>query len=380
MKDQVMHTFGKTPDIFTQRVEQTLLRLEERPMKKPIRKPAIIAIAAIITMIGIAAAAGSTILFDVFNKQPIDGAEDSILEVASESIKVNDDITAAVDKVYYDGTEILYEMTLMLTDPEKYALIDFSAMNEEYAPPTDITHIVIAPQLFDSFEEHEFLDIDQYYEGSFIYRDEVILEEIGSGIYKLYGNFFIHLNENMPAMRSEMDLDLNLCLRYAPKDFESLHNRKSVAALIPVHVTKTTASQKYTLTPVALPDGWTLHSAELELSPVGSTARLYYTVAGVPAEIHDEEAMWRVANRPTDFGYTFTLVDTDDPASMLECHNSWSVDRVNTDLRYESDITFCALDYIPERLTFEVSTEDKIAGQWVDVTVATIEFIVTETE
>ena len=103
MKDNIMHAFGKTPDIFMQRVESTLLRLEERPMKKVIRKPVIIAIAVLITMIGIAAATGGTNLFNVFGRQPLDSAENTINQLMSEPVKVNDDITAAIDNYYYDG-------------------------------------------------------------------------------------------------------------------------------------------------------------------------------------------------------------------------------------------------------------------------------------
>lgn len=359
MKDKIMHAFGNTPDIFTRRVESTLLRLEERPMKKTVRKSAIIAIAALITLLGIAAAAGSTYLFDVFGKQPLDGAEDCIVEVASDPIKVNDDITATVDKVYYDGTEILYEMTLTLTDPEKYALTDCSAFypHEAYTPPTGITHILIAPQLFYPHETHEFLDAAPYQHVDINYSDNVVLEEIGAGVYKLYGYFTIYPDEDQPAMLNEMDLDLDLNLTYATDDREFRNNQE---AAIPFHVARTARTKVFTLTPKYLPEGLIVSKAILTATDAGARIEIAYDF-GSPLLTGDE------------FIYDFHLQDPDDPGEYTG-KSFFSHDP----FCYNAMIELPAMEHVPDLLIFDVVRYDMSNDH--ELPVATVEFTVTEAD
>lgn len=385
MKDNIMHAFGKTPDIFTQRVELTLLRLEERPMKKTIRKSAIIAVAALITLLGIAAAAGSTYLFDVFGKQPLDGAEDSIIEVASGSIKVNDDITATVDKVYYDGTEILYEMTLTLTDPEKYALIDDSAIGKNYAPPADITHIHVDPQVFERFEPfEEFFAEDPYQYGDIGCDERGVLEEIDNGVYKLYGNFIMHLTEKHPPMLSEMDLDVNLNLTYAPQNPDFRVDQESVDAFIPFHVSKTAQTKVYTLTPTSLIEGMNITEATLSVSDASALIHIYYDFGGplVPLEeiVTDENDPRSIEQEilVNEHIHTFRLPDPNNPGEYIgQYSGSCGMFR-----DFEAEIELPAMEQIPESLVFDVTHYDILEDQvsWIELPVATIEFIVTEAE
>lgn len=388
MKDNIMHAFGKTPDIFTQRVELTLLRLEERPMKKAIRKSVIIAIAALITLLGVAAAAGSTYLFEVFGKQPLDNAEDSIIEVASEEIKVNDDITATVDQVYYDGTEILYEMTLTLTDPDKYALIDGSAIVKNYAPPADITHIHVDPRVFDRFEPIEeffgegFAGEDQNI--NFSYEEDAVLEKIDNGVYKLYGNFIMHLDENQPPMLSEMDLDINLNLTYAPQNADFHVDQESVDAFIPFHATKTAQTKVYNLTPTSLPEGMFITEATLTASDVDAKVEIAYNFGG--PLIPRDEIIYDMADPGfmeqhiigREHTYDFHLQDPDNPGEYIgERHGSEESYHLFT-----AEVELPAMEQIPESLVFDVTHYDILEDQtsWVELPVATIEFTVTEAE
>lgn len=385
MKDNIMHAFGKTPDIFTQRVELTLLRLEERPMKKAIRKSVIFAIAALITLLGVAAAAGSTYLFEVFGKQPLDGAEDGIIEVASEAIKVNDDITATVDQVYYDGTEILYEMTLTLTDPEKYALIDDSAIIKDYAPPADITHIHVDPLVYDTFEPfEEFFAEDPYKYGSFGCDERGVLEEIGKGTYKLYGNFIMHLDENQPPMLSEMDLDVNLNLTYAPQNADFRVDQESVDAFIPFHVSKTAQTKVYTLTPTSLIEGMNITEATLSVSDVNAIIHIYYNFGGplVPLEemVTDPEDPRCIEQEilVNEHLHTFHMQDPNNPGEHIgQYSGSCGMFR-----DFESEIELPAMEQIPESIVFDVTRYDILEeqGSIADVPVGTIEFTVTEVE
>jgi len=386
MKDNIMHAFGKTPDIFTQRVESTLLGLEERPMKNPIRKSVILAVAALVTLLGIAAAAGSTNLFSVFGRQPLDGAEKTVEELSSEPIKLNDDITAAIDNYYYDGNEIFYEMTLTLSDPQNYALISASTMPHDYTPPTDITHIYINPSLWDDFELYDELALltdDLLLLDHSCYESPAALEDNGNGVYKVYGYSRILIDGGLSSP-DELDLDVNLQMIYAPQEpARMLTGVESVDAEIPFHAVKTSVRKEYTLTPVSLPEGFTMHSATLKVSAVDNIAEFKFSVERESVDISNVQEMTDIAirsNNPPSLGHQYYLHDPNDPENLIWLGGNSSYASNGAELKCEEVVIFNAMDPIPDKLTFTITEMQKVDGVWEHVPAHTIEYIVTEVE
>ena len=134
-KENWQKIYGVIPDDYSRSLNDMLNSLAEAPERRIFRKPMLVLAAALVLLLGIAAAAGNNRMFEIFRKTPIESAEEIVVDISGEPIKVNDDITATVDSVYYDGREIFYEMTLVLTDPESYALVDELGMLRDYIPP-----------------------------------------------------------------------------------------------------------------------------------------------------------------------------------------------------------------------------------------------------
>ena len=357
-------------------------------MKKVIRKPVIIAIAVLITMIGIAAATGGTNLFNVFGRQPLDSAENTINQLMSEPVKVNDDITAAIDNYYYDGNEIFYEMTLTLSDPQNYALIVAASMPHDYTPPTDITHIYIEPCLWNDFELYdELADLtdDLSLLDTSCYEAPAALEDNGNGVYKVYGYSRI-LTDGELSLPDVLELDVNLQMIYAPQEpARMLTAVEREDTEISFHAIKTCLRKEYTLTPVSLPESFTMHSATLKVSAVDNIAEFDFSVEREPVEINNAQEMTYYTNRNNfapSLGHHYCLHDPNDPENLiwLGRDGTYAYDCDGTALRCVEVVTFNAMDPIPEKLTFTLTEMQNVDGAWEDVPAYTIEFIVTEAE
>ncbi|MBQ4089062.1 MAG: DUF4179 domain-containing protein [Clostridia bacterium] len=246
-------------------------------MKKPIRKTVIIAIAAMITLLGIAAATGSTYLFEVFGKQPLDGAEEGIVNIAAEPVVINDDITAVIDRTYYDGASIYYEITLTLAEPDKFRIFceDQNLSLKHYTPTGEFTALDVASTLFDRFEITD--EFGEEYEPTSASADQYI-EHIDGGVYKLYGSYRYE-NDNEFALPDELELDVSLDIRYDPTE-DNYDLIEPVEAVLPFSIKKSAEITPYDLTPVSQPDGWTITSADCEHSPVSDTFTFYYDFGG----------------------------------------------------------------------------------------------------
>jgi len=378
--NDIRNAFGDTPEAFKNSVQITLEGLEEITVKKHIRRTVVFALAALIALLGVAFAAGSSYLFEKLGKTPMEGAENDIVEVAGEPIKVNDDITATVDSVYFVGDEIMYEMTLTLTDPAKYELID--NVGKYYAPPEDIIHIYTEPCLWDNFEfGAEQCTGDPYADGNFGSSENHVLENIGDGLYKLYGNVIMNLNGGV-TMLDELDVDVNLNLYYAPQHTDFKTEQEPIEANIPFHIVRSSGSSIYTLTPAAQPDGWTITEATLEVSNVNSLIRIKYEFNEplVPEDErvydfddprHEEQSL--LINEHI---YKFILRDPANPDEHIDVPSDGSGDFETFD--FEMEIP--AMEDVPESLTFDVTYCDYYDDTYDELPLTTIEFIVTEAE
>lgn len=379
-KENWRKAFGNIPDDYNRMLNGTLNGLTERPERRSIRKPLPILAAALILIVGVAAAAGTSNLFNIFGKTPTGGAENDIVEVAGESIKVNDDITATVDSVYFVGDEIMYEITLTLTDPGKYELIDH--VDLDYAPPEDIIHIYTQPLLWDDFEfGAEQCTGDPFADRNIGWDENHVLENIGDGVYKLYGNVIMYLNGNV-SLLDELDVDVNLNLYYAPQNADFYTEQEPVEANIPFHISRITDSRIYTLAPAAQPDGWTITEATLEVSNVNSKIYIKYEF-NEPLVPEDErvydfddprhEEQWLVIN---EHMYKFTLHDPANPDEHIIVPSGATGDYEYFDF----DMELPVMEDIPESLTFDVSYCDYYDDTYTELPLTTIEFIVTEAE
>ncbi len=379
-ENDIRNAFGETPEVFKNSVQSTLAGLEDKVVKKHIRRTVVFALAALIALLGVAFAAGSSYLFEKLGKTPTDGAENDIVEVAGEPIKVNDDITATVDSVYFVGDEIMYEITLTLTDPTKYELIYY--VEEYYTPPEDIIHICIDPCLWDSFELGiEQCTGDPYADGNFDWDEDHVLENIGDGVYKLYGNVIMNLNGGVTLL-DELDVDVNLNLYYAPQHTDFKTEQEPIEANIPFHITRSSDNRIYTLTPAAQPDGWTITEASLEVSNVNSKIYIRYEF-NEPLVPEDEivydfadprhEEQFLVIEEHT---YKFSLRDPANPVKHIIVPSSG----FGSFEYFDFDMELPVMEDIPESLTFDVSYSDYYDDTYTELPLTTIEFIVTEAE
>ena len=378
--NDIRNAFGATPEAFKNSVQITLEGLEEITVKKHIRRTVVFALAALIALLGVAFAAGSSYLFEKLGKTPTDGAENDIVEVAGEPIKVNDDITATVDSVYFVGDEIMYEMTLTLTDPAKYELIDH--VDIDYAPPEDIIHIYTEPRFWDGFEfGAEQCTGDPFADGNINWDEDHVLENMGDGVYKLCGNVIMNLNGGV-TMLDELDVDVNLNLYYAPQHTDFKTEQEPIEANIPFHIVRSSGSSIYTLTPAAQPDGWTITEATLEVSNVNSKIYIKYEFneSLIPEDerIYDfddpgHEEQFLVIEEHT---YKFYLRDPANPDEHIDVPSSGSGDFETFD--FEMEIP--AMEDVPESLTFDVTYYDYYDDTYDELPLTTIEFIVTEAE
>jgi len=380
--NDIRNAFGDTPEAFKNSVQITLEGLEEITVKKHIRRTVVFALAALIALLSVAFAAGSSYLFEILGKTPMDGAENDIVEVAGEPIKINDDITATVDSVYFVGDEIMYEMTLTVTDPAKYALIQNDDVGRYYTPPEDIIHICIDPCLWDNFEfSAEQCTGDPYADGSFGWDEHQVLEDMGDGVYKLYGSVIMHLNDNI-SLLDELDVDVNLNLYYAPQNDAFYIDQEPIEANIPFHISRSLTSSIYTLTPAAQPDGWTITEASLEVSNVNSKIYIRYEfneplipederVYDFDDPRHEEQSL--LINEHI---YKFILRDPANPDEHIDVPSSGSGDFETFD--FEMEIP--AMEDVPESLTFDVTYKDYYDDTYDELPLTTIEFIVSEAE
>lgn len=378
--NDIRNVFGDTPEAFKNSVQITLEGLEEITVKKHIRRTVVFALAALIALLGFAFAAGSSYLFEKLGKTPMEGAENDIVEVAGEPIKVNDDITATVDSVYFVGDEIMYEMTLTLTDPAKYELID--NVGKYYAPPEDIIHICIDPYFWDDFEiGTEQCTSDPFADGNISWDENHVLEDMGNGIYKLYGNVIMQFNGGVTLL-DELDVDVNLNLYYAPQHTDFKTEQEPIEANIPFHIVRSSGSSIYTLTPAAQPDGWTITEATLEVSNVNSLIHIKYEfnepLVPEAERVYDfddprQEEQSLMINEHT---YKFRLRDPANPDKHIKVPSSGfgSFDY------FEFEMEIPPMEDIPESLTFDVTYYDYYDETYDELPLTTIEFIVTEAE
>ena len=384
-KENWQKIFGVIPDDYSRSLNDTLNSLTEATERRIFRKPMLVLAAALVLLLGIAAAAGNNRMFEIYRKTPIESAEEIVVDISGEPIKVNDDITATVDSVYYDGREIFYEMTLVLTDPESYALVDELGMLRDYIPPTDITHIYLAPRIMDYFEIEDFFDSSMFgvsVSGSI--GENALLEDMGNGSYKLYGHAEFGLEDGL-TLPEELDLDVSLNLTYSPQVPAVLIDPEDIIdTKIPLHATKTVVTRKYTLTPVTLPEGWTMHSATLEVSAVDSFADFDFSVEREPVEINNVDDMAYYSDRknfPPYESFDFMLPDPDDTENLIRLTGSCHYHINDGTVRgFKQTVIFNSMDPVPERLTFTLARQEKVEGEWESVPFTTIEFIVTETE
>ena len=377
--------FGETPEEFRNCVLMTLAGLEEITVTKHIRRTVIFALAALITIIGVAFAAGSSYLFEKLGKSPLDGADEYIIDVAGEPVILNDDIIATVNKVYFVDNEIMYEICLALTDPAEYALIDETGMTEDYAPPADITHIYVEPRLWSRFEfGPEFCDGDPYADGNIGWDENHVLEDLGDGKYILYGDVAMYLNDDV-SLLDELDVDVDLNLYYAPQNHEFYVDQEPVEAEIPFHISRSAHARVYNLVPAGQPEGWNITEATLTLSDVSSKIHISYDFGGplVPADevIYDfaEPGAAEQALLIEEHTYNFYLHDPANSGSYIhpkECSSGCSGFEL-----FGFDLEIAAMENIPESLTFDVTYSDaQDDGSYIETAVTTIEFAVTPAE
>ena len=382
MNDNIRNAFGETPEVFKNSVQSTLAGLEEITVKKHIRRTVVFTLAALIALLGVAFAAGSSYLFEKLGKSPMDGAENDIVEVAGDPIKVNDDITATVDSVYFVGDEIMYEMTLTVTDPAKYALIQNDDVGRYYTPPEDIIHICIDPYFWDDFEiGAEQCTGDPFADGNISWDENHVLEDMGNGIYKLYGNVIMQFNGGVTLL-DELDVDVNLNLYYAPQHTDFKTEQEPIEANIPFHIVRSSGSSIYTLTPAAQPDGWTITEATLEVSNVNSKIYIKYEFneSLIPEDerIYDfddpgHEEQFLVIEEHT---YKFYLRDPANPDEHIDVPSSGSGDFETFD--FEMEIP--AMEDVLESLTFDETYYDYYDDTYDELPLTTLEFIVSEAE
>lgn len=273
-KSKWQNAFGAIPADYERRLNGVLNGLTDTSAPRRLTPRRMIALAAALVMLlGIAAAAGVPRMFGALGKQPLDGAEEGIVDIAAEPVVINEDITAAIDCAYYDGASIYYEITLTLSDPDRFRIFceDQDLYLSHYTPNGEFTALDVVATLFDHFEiTNEF---GEEYEPMSASADQYI-EHIEGGVYKLYGNYRYDYPNGL-TLPDKLELDVTLDIRYDPTA-DDFHLIEPVKAELPFTVRRSAESMPFDLIPVSQPEGWTITSATLEHSLISDTFTFYY--------------------------------------------------------------------------------------------------------
>lgn len=135
-KKSWQEAFGPTSDAFRERVDDTLMRLEEREMRKRTKfSTALIAAALVITLLtGAAFAATQLNIWEALNSAvpiiPLEGADGLVsTDLATAE---NEYFRAIVQEGVYDGYGAIVKLRFEPKDPEKYVLL------ASFADPADV--------------------------------------------------------------------------------------------------------------------------------------------------------------------------------------------------------------------------------------------------
>jgi len=352
-KENWQKAFSEIPEDYNRRLNGTLNNLTEAPERRFMHKPMLVLAAALVLLLGIAAAAGTSNLFNIFGKTPLEGAEDGIIRIDSEPVVINDELTAKIDYAYYDGVDFYYEMTLTPVDPQKCIIFSSDLSINNYVPEEDVTYLHITPYLFDFFEFTA--EFGEEYEPE-NYDMEHYIEPAGDGTYSLYGKFHYE-NPAGVTLPDEIDLDVTLEVRRNPT-VEDFHLIDPIEAELPFHVTKTAPTGSYSLIPITPPTDWNLTSAEYTQSKVSGAISLEYNFGGPVIEkpLHNSGTAAEQTEEDcilASHTYIFRLIDPDTGSVITESLSNWS--------NYE--FFFCEIETppmtpVPETFTLEVVYEE----------------------
>ncbi len=354
-KTEWQKAFGNIPSDYERLLNGTLNGLTETHARRIIRKPVLVLAASLVLILSIAAAAGTPHLFNIFGKTPLDGAEDSIVKIDSEPIAINENITAAIDYAYYDGVDFYYEMTLTISEPDKYRIFceDNDLYLSTYVPSDSFTALDVTTYLFKPMEIINELGEEYRPENP---SSERYIEHIGDGTYKLYETYHYDAPEGV-TLPDEMDLDVTLDIRYNPT-VEDYHLLEPVTAEIPFHVTKTAPSGSYDLILNQQPEGWIITSAKYTQSDISGHIAIDYNFGGPVIEnpLHangtDLEQL-EESLLMDSYSYIFRMIEPETGAVIAENRAGWS----------DYEFFTCVIDTppydpIPEVFTIEVVQEN----------------------
>ena len=354
-KENMQKAFIDIPEDYSRRLNGTLDSLTEAPERRFVRKPVLVLAAALVLILGIAAAAGVPHLFNIFGKTPLDGAEDGIVKIDSEPVVINDDITAKVDYAYYDGVDFYYEMTLTVSAPDKYRIFceDNDLYLSTFVPTDEFTALDVTSYLFKPMEIIEELGEEYQPENPGGGR---YIEHVGNGTYKLYETYHYDAPDGV-TLPDEMELDVTLDIRYNPT-VEDFHLLEPVTAEIPFRVTKSAPSGSYSLRLREQPADWAITSAKYTQSDVSGHITIDYNFGGPVIEnpLHadgtDAEQL-EESLLMDSYSYIFRLIDPETGTVIAENRAGW----------HNYEFFTCTLDTppfdpIPEVFTIEVIQEN----------------------